>query len=134
MTANKTELDKKFPLWGSWMGAGIAAAAILLLLTTHIASRGLILVGAITAVVVAAMRWKITPAAQRTAWLLIPAILGPALLGIFLYLRYDYLPKALEADYQQETTQQDDMFGNQYDDLGDDGSHDQFRVPQPENE
>lgn len=116
----KQEFDKKFPIWGAWMGVGIAVLAIVLLMTMHTAFRSLILVGSIAAVIVAITRWKITPAAQRTAWLLIPAIIGPVLLGIFLYLRYDYLPKALETQYEESISQE-----YQFDDIDEyeDGSH-----------
>jgi hypothetical protein len=85
------EINKKFPLWGAWAGAGLEVVAITLLMTFHIGSRALVLLGALFAVIVAVKRWNTIPEAKRIAWLVIPAVLAAALFGIYLYLRYDYL-------------------------------------------
>jgi len=88
---NIQETDKKFPLWGPWAGVGLVLLAITLLMTFHVGSRALVLLGAIFAVIVAVKRWNITREAQRITWLVIPAILAAALFGVYLDLRYDYL-------------------------------------------
>ena len=70
---------------------GFVLLAIMLLTTLHVGSRALVLLGVLFAVIVAVKRWSITPEAKRITWLVIPVILAPALFGVYLYLRYDYL-------------------------------------------
>ena len=104
--------SKKFPLWFPWAGAAMVVAGIILLMTMHVGFRSLVLVGAIGAVITAIIRWNTTPQDKRVTLLVIPAAVSIALLAIFMYLRFSYLPAALEQDsYQQEFTQYDDGSG-----------------------
>ena len=112
---NTQETDKKFPLWGPWAGVAFVLLAITLLMTLHVGSRALVLTGALLAVIVAVKRWSITPEAKRITWLVIPAILAPALFGIYLYLRYDYLQSPSDPYQDSSISQYDDGSGINFD-------------------